>query len=51
MKTETLLTSVGRDPKRDWGSVNPPVHRTSTILFSDFESFEAHAAGKSTRPG
>lgn len=51
MKSDTLLTSIGRDPKRDWGSVNPPVHRTSTILFSDFESFEAYAAGKSTRPG
>ncbi len=51
MKPETILTSIGRDPKRDWGSVNPPVHRTSTILFEDFESFEAHAAGKSTRPG
>jgi cysteine-S-conjugate beta-lyase len=51
MKPETLLTTIGRDPKRDWGSVNPPVHRTSTILFSDFEAFEAHASGKSTRPG
>lgn len=51
MKPETLLTTIGRDPKRDWGSVNPPVHRTSTILFSDFESFEAHASGKSKRPG
>ncbi len=51
MKPESLLTQIGRDSKRDWGSVNPPVHRTSTILFSDFESFEAHAAGKSTRPG
>jgi len=51
MKRNTLLTSIGRDSKRDWGSVNPPVHRTSTILFPDYEAFEAHAAGKSKRPG
>lgn len=51
MKRNTLLTSIGRNSKRDRGSVNPPVHRTSTILFSDYEEFEEHAAGKSTRPG
>lgn len=51
MKRDTLLTTIGRDPKRDWGSVNPPVHRTSTILFPDFEAFESHAAGTYKRPG
>lgn len=43
----TKLAHLGRDPKRDHGSVNPPVHRTSTILFPDFETFTSHDTGQS----
>lgn len=42
----TLLVSLGRDPKRDSGSVNPPVHRTSTVIFPDYETFAAYEEGK-----
>lgn len=42
----TMLVSLGRDPKRDSGSVNPPVHRTSTVIFPDYETFAAYEEGK-----
>jgi cystathionine beta-lyase len=51
MERETLLATIGRNPLRDSGSVNPPVHRTSTILFPDYETFASHAAGTYERPG
>lgn len=41
MKKDTVLTHTGRDPARYEGSVNPPVYRTSTVLYPDLESFEA----------
>jgi cystathionine beta-lyase len=41
MKDETLLIAAGRDPKRHFGVVNPPVFRASTILYPDVETFEA----------
>lgn len=43
---KTLLVSLGRDPKRDSGSVNPPVHRTSTVIFPDYATFHAYEEGK-----
>ncbi len=43
---ETQLVYLGRDPKRDAGSVNPPVHRTSTVLFPDYATFRDHDTGK-----
>lgn len=43
---KTLLVSLGRDPKRDSGSVNPPVHRTSTVIFPDYDTFAAYEEGK-----
>lgn len=45
-KISTLLVDLGRDPKRDEGSVNPPVHRTSTVLFNNLGELEAYEAGK-----
>jgi len=42
---KTQLVSLGRDPKRDSGSVNPPVHRTSTVIFSDYDTFAAYEEG------
>ena len=41
MKKDTLLAHAGRDPQRYQGMVNTPVFRTSTVLFPDFDSYEA----------
>lgn len=43
---DTQLVYLGRDPKRDCGSVNPPVHRTSTIIFPDYETFRDYNEGR-----
>ena len=43
---DTQLVTLGRDAKRDCGSVNPPVHRTSTVLFQDYNTFANYEAGK-----
>jgi cysteine-S-conjugate beta-lyase len=40
MKKDTLLTRLGRDPAQHRGMVNTPVFRTSTVIFSDLESYE-----------
>ncbi|MFZ4126203.1 MAG: cystathionine beta-lyase [Rickettsiales bacterium] len=48
---DTKLMSLGRDPKRDLGSVNPPVHRTSTVIFQDFATFDAYEQGKNDHRG
>lgn len=40
-RAETLLSHLGRDPARHFGTVNPPVHRASTILFETVEELEA----------
>lgn len=48
---DTLLVSLGRDPVRDQGSVNPPVHRTSTVIFNDYATFRAYEEGKSAHIG
>ena len=41
MNKDTLLTHVGRDPRRQQGMVNTPVYRTSTVINPDIESYEA----------
>ncbi len=41
MKKDTLLTHAGRNPGKYEGMVNPPVYRTSTVIFPDLESYEA----------
>ena len=41
MKDETLLVSVGREPEKNFGVVNPPIYRASTILYDTVEAFEA----------
>jgi cysteine-S-conjugate beta-lyase len=43
---DTQLVYLGRDPKRDCGSVNPPVHRTSTVIFPDYATFHTYNTGK-----
>ncbi|MFZ4540451.1 MAG: cystathionine beta-lyase [Rickettsiales bacterium] len=48
---DTQLVALGRDPKRDCGSVNPPVHRTSTVIFSDYATFHDYENGKVAHRG
>jgi len=47
MKVETLLVTAGRDPIGQFGAVNPPVCRASTIIFPTVEEFE----NRGSRPG
>ncbi len=48
---DTQLVYLGRDPKRDLGSVNPPVHRTSTVIFPDYKTFRAYESDNSAHRG
>lgn len=45
---DTQLVSLGRDPKRDQGAVNPPVYRTSTVIFPDYATLKAYEEGDTT---
>lgn len=40
MKKDTLITEVGRAPEENFGVVNPPVHRASTIIFPTVAAME-----------
>ncbi|MEJ0009515.1 MAG: cystathionine beta-lyase [Alphaproteobacteria bacterium] len=46
---DTQLVDLGRDPKRDSGAVNPPVYRTSTVLFPDYAALKAYEEGNIDR--
>ncbi|HEV2440815.1 MAG TPA: cystathionine beta-lyase [bacterium] len=46
MKPETRLVHAGRDPERHAGTVNPPIHRASTILYPTIDAFERRAERK-----
>ncbi|MBI2215853.1 MAG: cystathionine beta-lyase [Candidatus Rokubacteria bacterium] len=48
MKPDTRLVHAGRDPERNFGIVNPPVYRASTILYSTVAEFEKRAERKYT---
>jgi cystathionine beta-lyase len=48
---DTQLVYLGRDPKRDLGSVNPPVHRTSTVIFPDYKTFSDYQNGTTKHRG
>jgi cystathionine beta-lyase len=48
MKPETRLVHAGRHPEQHEGTVNPPIHRASTILFPSVEAFERRAERKYT---
>jgi cysteine-S-conjugate beta-lyase len=41
MHDETRVTTLGRDPHRHHGIVNPPVYHASTILFSSLAAYDA----------
>jgi cysteine-S-conjugate beta-lyase len=40
MKDETIVVTAGRDPLNNFGVVNPPVYRASTILYPSVEAFK-----------
>lgn len=46
MKTDTRLVHAGRDPERNFGVVNPPVYRASTILYPTMAEYERRHARK-----
>ena len=46
MKRETRLVHAGRDPEQHQGTVNPPIHRASTILYPTVEAFEQRIGRK-----
>ena len=48
MKTDTRLVHAGRDPLRNFGVVNPPVYRASTILYPTLAEFESRHSRKYT---
>ena len=49
MKRDTRLTTAGRDPKANFGIVNPPVYHASTVLFPTLEQLEQ--ASRHREPG
>lgn len=46
MSMKTQVTSLGRHPEHNSGSVNPPVHHTSTLIFSNFRQMRDYEQGK-----
>lgn len=48
MKRETRLVHAGRDPERNFGVVNPPIYRASTILYRTMADFDNRASRKYT---
>jgi cystathionine beta-lyase len=45
MKTNTKITTLGRNPQKYDGVVNPPVYHASTILFKDYEAYKDSRKG------
>lgn len=48
MNPETRLVHAGRDPEKNFGIVNPPVYRASTILYPTVAEFENRQTRKYT---
>jgi cystathionine beta-lyase len=46
MKQETIAILSGKDPKASKGAVNPPVYRTSTVLFPTLKDYDDSDTGK-----
>lgn len=51
MKDATLVTTLGREPGRNHGIVNPPTWRASTILSPTLEAYERRRYGEPTTYG
>lgn len=43
-KDDTVIATAGRDPESNFGVVNPPIYRASTILYPTIEALEAPRA-------
>jgi cystathionine beta-lyase len=43
-RTATKIVTAGRDPKSNYGFVNPPVYHASTVLYPSAEDYVAHRA-------
>lgn len=43
-RTDTNIVTVGRNPSEQFGYVNPPVYRGSTVLYPDLEAFQQRKA-------
>jgi cysteine-S-conjugate beta-lyase len=43
-RIDTEIVTVGRNPSEQFGFVNPPVYRGSTVLYPDLESFKQRKA-------
>ena len=41
MKEDTRIVNAGRDPEKNFGIVNPPVYRASTVTFPSVEVLES----------
>jgi len=48
MKPDTRLVHAGRDPDRNFGIVNPPVYRASTIVYPPVAEFDGRQVRKYT---
>lgn len=48
MKRETRLVHAGRDPEKNFGVVNPPIYRASTILYRTMADFDNRTSRKYT---
>lgn len=48
-RQDTRLTRLGRDPASQHGTINPPVHHASTLVFQSLAEFERARAGKLDR--
>lgn len=48
MKRETRLVHAARDPERNFGVVNPPVYRASTIIYPTIAEFDKRSTRKYT---
>jgi cystathionine beta-lyase len=42
LSAETRVTTVGRDPAKNYGFVNPPIYRGSTVLFPTMKAFSSY---------
>jgi cystathionine beta-lyase len=48
MKPETRLVHAARDPGRNFGVVNPPIYRASTIIYPTMADFDGRASRRYT---
>jgi cysteine-S-conjugate beta-lyase len=48
MRPQTRLVHAGRDPEKNFGIVNPPVYRASTVLFPTMSEFDNRHTRKYT---